>query len=82
MSNVKYCAEHDLRHMDVDQRVRDLKQLLDAALMREEKLIAALETLLNDSQHSNHDCGNEKCPVYCARLALAENQALRNQKDE
>jgi hypothetical protein len=36
------------------------------------KLKSALEGLLNDTQHSDHDCGDEMCPVEIARKALEE----------
>lgn len=35
-----------------------------------EQLRAALQGLLNDTQHSLHDCGDADCPVAIARAAL------------
>jgi DNA repair exonuclease SbcCD ATPase subunit len=37
-----------------------------------ERLRAVLEGLLQDTQHRNHDCGDEDCPVKIAREALRD----------
>jgi len=39
---------------------------------RVEELEAALRNLLNDTQHSEHHCGDEACPVSIARAVLAK----------
>lgn len=36
------------------------------------ELEAALRNLLNDTQHSEHHCGDEACPVSIARAVLAK----------
>jgi len=39
------------------------------------KLEAALQALLDDTQHRDHDCGDEEwCPVIAARAALETKQ--------
>lgn len=38
-----------------------------------ERLRAALRGLLTDTQHAEHDCGDEDCPVAVARAALGKN---------
>lgn len=37
------------------------------------RLRAALRGLLADTQHAEHRCGDEDCPVAIARAALREN---------
>jgi len=44
----------------------------DAALARVKRLEDALRGLLVDTQHLNHECCEEDCPVAYARAALAE----------
>ena len=40
---------------------------------RAERLAEALRDLLNDTQHKDHDCGDERwCPVIAARAALEQ----------
>ncbi len=51
--------------------VSGLRQNRDMANDRIEKLEAALGDLLEDTQHSEHDCGDhENCPVIHARALL------------
>lgn len=43
---------------------------------RIERLEEALRNLLQDTQHKNHDCGDDEwCPVIAARAALSTNAA-------
>lgn len=36
-------------------------------------LLAALEALVDDTEHRDHDCGDEEwCPVHKARAAIAK----------
>jgi len=44
----------------------------NAALARVKRLEDALRGLLVDTQHLNHECCEEDCPVAYARAALAE----------
>lgn len=41
-----------------------------------ECLSGALKGLLNDSQHSSHNCGEAGCPVDNAREALAQAEEI------
>ncbi len=45
-------------------------------LKENDKLRAALKGLLEDSQHAEHNCGEdaEQCPVIAARKALGEKE--------
>jgi hypothetical protein len=44
------------------------------------QLVEALHNLLYDTQHAEHDCGDEKwCPVIAARAALAALAAAKEQ---
>lgn len=44
---------------------------IEALKKREKVLVEALEYLLEDTQHADHDCHDVDCPVYVARAALA-----------
>ena len=61
---------------------KDMEETRQRAEQAEAKLAAvveALSALLNDTQHSEHACGDPDCPVDFARAALA---AARDQPTE
>jgi hypothetical protein len=40
------------------------------------RLVEALKWLLNDTQHADHNCGDNECPVDNARQVLKEFREL------
>ncbi len=47
---------------------------IEALTAENERLRDALKDLLEDTQHVDHNCGDEDCPVANARAALGEKQ--------
>lgn len=68
--------EKALRAAEFGRPVTDLVRRTDASRLLAEKdaeiarLREALAGLLNDTQHSEHNCGDPQCPVDAARAAL------------
>lgn len=57
--------EHTNILNEIAARIEDLSA-------ENERLREALRELLEDSQHVDHNCGDEDCPVLNARAALEE----------
>lgn len=49
-----------------------MKEAWDKAEDKLRAAVEALEALLNDSQHSDHECGDDRCPVDSARKVLTK----------
>lgn len=65
MSNVKYCAEHDLRHIDESQAVNDLRH-------KNEALVKALKKIAVDPSSESTPTQGLYESRECARAALKE----------
>lgn len=53
----------------------DVRHRIEAQAAEIERLRAALKDLLQDTQHKDHDCGDEEwCPVIKARKVLEGKQ--------
>jgi hypothetical protein len=57
-----------------------IRSKADAALIKAApKMLAALRNLLNDTQHREHACTDEDCPVRVAREVVAEAEGESNE---
>jgi predicted RNase H-like nuclease (RuvC/YqgF family) len=54
------------------QRIAELESKLAAQQAAAQGLAEALDVLLADTQHSDHNCGDELCPVDEARRVLTK----------
>lgn len=52
--------------------LQDCKTTILALQGEVERLRGALEGLLDDTQHQNHFCGDEDCPVWIAQQAISK----------
>lgn len=56
----------------IDKQREEAADRIETLTAEVERLREALKDLLEDTQHANHDCGDEEwCPVIAARAALA-----------
>ncbi len=62
------------RRINLDGGIRDTERIANLEALNAE-LLEALKELLQDTQHVNHNCGDEAwCPVIKARAAIAKGE--------
>ena len=71
----RVCNIHVIEYSAYDEVVEDRNRAFGSykhTRMNYDKAVAALKWLLSDTQHSDHDCGMDLCPVDTARRVLKE----------
>ena len=62
------CDDDPIANADTKREVA----FIALAVNRYDALVEALRNLLADTQHAEHNCGDEDCPVAKARALLAK----------